>query len=349
MKQVHDDLLAQLLGAFESDPAEPGDIVSRADDASDVEVPTRRSFAEDPPPPAAPMREAMLDVLQEIEDLITHPGGVRGLPSGFAGLDQLTGGLQPGELTILAGRPSMGKTSLAMNMVRHAVGSSNVPAAFFSLDMGRTHFSLRLLSTEASVPLPKLRSGFVSSRRDFPRLSQAAAKLAELPLWIEDAVPLEIGQLQEKARQLRKQEDIRLIVVDSLQQLRSSAPRAAESREREVADVVTGLKDLARELELPVVATSQLNRQVERRYGFSRPRLSDLRESGVIEECADVVGLLLRDEYYAECEEEREELAGRAQLLIAKNRNGDVGDVPLLFRKERMHFEDRPRDEFDGD
>ena len=205
-----------------------------------------------------------------------------------------------------------------------------------------------MLCSQAGIEMGKLRSGFLSEKRDFPRLTQAASRLAESNIFIDDTPSsFHHGHAGLKARRLKKQHDIKLIAIDYLQLMRSESKRAQDNRQQEVAEISSGLKAIAKELKIPIIVLAQLNRSPETRAGSNRPKLSDLRESGSIEQDADVVGLLMREEYYAESDEEREESAGRSVFIIAKQRNGATGDVPLTFRKELMRFENRAPDEFD--
>ncbi len=290
------------------------------------------------------MKENVLDVVHDIEERFTNPSRRNGLMTGFEKLDHLTVGLHPGELFVLAARPSMGKTALALNLVRNIALKQNVPTALFSLEQSRSLLSERLLSMVAGVPPMKLRTGMISAKRDLPRLAKAASQVAEMPLWIDDTMSLDILKLSERIRRLKGEHGIRFAVIDYLQLIRGRSASSRESRQEEVAEIAWGLKALARELSIPLLVTSQLNRQPESRPG-GRPRLGDLRESGAIEECADLVGLLMRAEYYAEDEEEREEYADQATLILAKNHHGPSGDVPLKFHKELLQFESRADDE----
>lgn len=195
--------------------------------------------------------------------------------------------------------------------------------------------------------MSKLNGGFLSQNRDFPLLMNAAGTLASSPIFIDDTPGLSILELRSKARRLKKQHDIELIAIDYLQLLRSNTKRAQDNRQLEIAEISFGLKSLAKELDVPVLVLAQLNRGPESRGG--KPRLSDLRESGSIEQDADMVGLLLREKYYADSEEDREELAGKASLDIAKNRNGPTGEAPLVFLEDHMRFVDRAREEGEDD
>jgi replicative DNA helicase len=274
--------------------------------------------------------------------------GITGLSTGLAKLDEMTDGLHKAEMIVIAARPSMGKTALAMNIAEHMAVDDKRPIAVFSLEMSTQQLVQRLLCSRAKVNLAKVRDGFLSER-DFPALTAAASKLAESKMFIDDTAGLSIMELRAKARRLKSQHGIEAIFIDYLQLLRSTSRRAQDNRQLEIAEISSGLKALAKELSLPIVVLAQLNRNPEQRAGESkgRPRLSDLRESGSIEQDADLVGLLVREEYYAESDEEREQMKGKATLIIAKQRNGPVGDVPLTFLKEFTRFENRA--EVDGD
>jgi len=209
------------------------------------------------------------------------------------------------------------------------------------LEMSSQQLVQRLLCSRARVNLQKVRDGFLAER-DFPSLTAAASKLAEAKVFIDDSAGLSILELRAKARRLKAQQDVQLIVVDYLQLLRSTTRRAQDNRQLEISEISAGIKGLAKELKVPIIVVAQLNRQPEARSG-GKPRLSDLRESGSIEQDADLVGLLVRPEIYEEDEEARQEKAGEAELIIAKQRNGPVGEVSLTFRKEFTRFEDRAR------
>jgi replicative DNA helicase len=227
-------------------------------------------------------------------------------------------------------------------MAEHVALELKKPVAVFSLEMSSSQLVQRLLCSRARVNLEQIRNGFLAER-DFPALTSAASKLAESKIFIDDTAGLSILELRAKARRLKSQHGIEAIFIDYLQLLRSTSRRAQDNRQIEIAEISSGLKALAKELNIPIVVLAQLNRNPEQRSGESkgRPRLSDLRESGSIEQDADVVGLLVREEYYAENDEERKESEGKATLIIAKQRNGPVGDVPLTFLKQYTRFENR--------
>lgn len=287
------------------------------------------------------MKEQVMGALESIEQLWERRGGITGISTGFSELDRMTNGLHEAEMIVIAARPSMGKTALAMNIAEHVAISSKLPVAVFSLEMSSQQLVQRLLCSRARVNLQKVREGFLAER-DFPSLTAAASKLAEAQIYIDDTAGLSILELRAKARRLKAQKDIQLIVVDYLQLLKSTTRRAQDNRQLEISEISSGLKGLAKELKLPIIVLAQLNRQPEARSG-GKPRLSDLRESGSIEQDADLVGLLVRPEVYEEDEEARAEKAGEAELIIAKQRNGPVGEVPLTFLKEFTRFEDRAR------
>jgi replicative DNA helicase len=266
---------------------------------------------------------------------------MNGLPTGFVELDRMTSGLHPAEMIVIAARPSMGKTALAMNIAEHVAVTAKKPVAVFSLEMSSQQLVQRLLCSRAKVDLQRLRSGFLSER-DFPSLTAAAAQLGDAQLFIDDTAGISIGEMWAKARRLKSQHDIQLIVVDYLQLLRSASRRAQDNRQLEISEISGGIKNLAKELNIPILVLSQLNRQPDARAREGgRPRLSDLRESGSIEQDADVVGLLVRPEYYKTDEDAKEECAGEAELIVAKQRNGPTGEVKLTFLKQYTRFENR--------
>jgi replicative DNA helicase len=245
-----------------------------------------------------------------------------------------------GEMIVVAARPSVGKTSLAMNIAEHVALDLKVPVGVFSLEMTAEQLVLRMLCSRSRVNLRNIREGFLAER-DFPKLTGAAGKMAGAPLFIDDSSALSILQLRAKARRLWQQYGIKLFVIDYLQLLHSTS-RRAENRQQEIAEISGGIKALAKELNVPVIVLSQLNRELEKRGPGERPRLSDLRESGAIEQDADLVGLLYRDTKNKDGEEdggEPEQEAIAVKLYIAKQRNGPTGDVDLTFLKSYTRFE----------
>jgi len=291
------------------------------------------------------MKEQVMSTLESIEKLFENKGAITGVSTGFRDLDKLTSGLHSSEMIVIAARPSMGKTALAMNIAEHAAIQLKLPVAIFSLEMSAQQLVQRMLCSRARVNLAKTRDGFLAEA-DFPKLTNAASKLAEAKIFIDDSAGLSILELRAKARRLKAQQDVQLIIVDYLQLLRSTSRRAQDNRQLEISEISAGLKGLAKELKIPIIVVAQLNRNPEIRTGSGKgvPRLADLRESGSIEQDADLVGLLVREEYYADSDEERTELEGKAELIIAKQRNGPIGQVKLTFLKDFTRFEDRAED-----
>jgi replicative DNA helicase len=287
------------------------------------------------------IKDLVKKAINTIEDFHQRQGALTGVGSGFTDLDKMTSGFHSGEMIVIAARPSMGKTSLAMNIAEHVAIELRLPVGVFSLEMTSESLVLRMLCSRSRVNLRNVRDGFLAER-DFPKLTGAAGKLANAPLFIDDSSGLSILQLRAKARRMFQQYGIKLFVVDYLQLLHSTA-RRAENRQQEIADISSGIKSLAKELEVPVIVLSQLNRELEREKN-RKPRLSDLRESGAIEQDADLVGLLYKpnagdDESGPAVEEE----AAPVNLLIAKQRNGPTGDVNLTFLKSYTRFESAAR------
>jgi len=283
------------------------------------------------------IKELVKKAINTIEDFHQRQGVLTGVGTGFTDLDKMTSGLHGGEMVVIAARPSMGKTSLAMNIAEYVSIEQRLPVGVFSLEMTSESLVLRMLCSRSRVNLRNVREGFLAER-DFPKLTGAAGKLASAPLFIDDSSGLSILQLRAKARRMSQQYGIKLFVIDYLQLLHSTA-RRAENRQQEIADISSGIKSLAKELNVPVIVLSQLNRELEREKN-RKPRLSDLRESGAIEQDADVVGLL----YTPSSDDEEsagsvEQDAMPVNLLIAKQRNGPTGDVNLTFMKSYTRFE----------
>jgi replicative DNA helicase len=276
--------------------------------------------------------------VQTIENFFSRQGKLNGVGTGFPDLDRMTDGLHGSEMIVVAARPSMGKTSLAMNIAEHVALEEKLPVAVFSLEMSAESLILRMMCSIARVNLRSIREGFMSES-DFPKLTSAAGKLANSKLFIDDTAALSILQLRARARRLHQQHGIKLFVVDYLQLLHSTARRSQENRQQEISDISSGLKALAKELKVPVLVLSQLNRELERDKG-RKPRLSDLRESGAIEQDADVVGLLYKPNSTDDEDAAPEEADGLpVNLLIAKQRNGPTGDINLTFLKNYTRFE----------
>jgi replicative DNA helicase len=287
------------------------------------------------------MKDQVMEAIESIEKLYERKGGITGISTGFVEFDRMTSGMHGAEMIVIAARPSMGKTALVMNIAEHVAVQEKLPVGVFSLEMSSQQLVQRLLCSRARVNLQKVRDGFLAER-EFPSLTAAASKLAEAKIFIDDSAGLSILELRAKARRLRAQHDVQLLIVDYLQLLRSTSRRAQDNRQLEISEISGGIKGLAKELKIPIIVVAQLNRQPEARSG-GKPRLSDLRESGSIEQDADLVGLLVRPEIYEEDEEARAEKAGEAELIIAKQRNGPVGEIPLTFLKEFTRFETRAR------
>ena len=287
------------------------------------------------------MKDHAMQAIETIEKLYERKGSITGISTGFVEFDRMTSGLHPSEMVVIAARPSMGKTALAMNIAEYVAINEKLAVGVFSLEMSSQQLVQRMLCSRARVNLQRVRDGFLGER-DFPSLTAAASKLAEARMFIDDSASLSILELRAKARRLKAQQDVSLIIVDYLQLLRSTTRRAQDNRQLEISEISAGLKALAKDLKIPVIVVAQLNRQPEQRTG-GKPRLSDLRESGSIEQDADLVGLLVRPELYEEDEEARVEKAGEAELIIAKQRNGPVGEIPLTFLKEYTRFETRAR------
>jgi replicative DNA helicase len=285
------------------------------------------------------IKELVNRAITKIEEFHKNQGMLTGVGTGFVDLDKMTTGLHEGEMIVVAARPSVGKTSLAMNIVEHVALDLKAPVGVFSLEMTADQLILRMLCSRSRVNLRDIRDGFLAER-DFPKLTGAAGKMAASPLFIDDTGGLSILQLRAKARRMWQQYGIKLFVIDYLQLLHSTS-RRAENRQQEIAEISGGLKSLAKELNVPVIVLSQLNRELEKRGPGERPRLSDLRESGAIEQDADLVGLLYRETKNKDGDEEveMEQDAIAVKLFIAKQRNGPTGDVDLTFLKNYTRFE----------
>jgi replicative DNA helicase len=286
------------------------------------------------------VKDLVNHAITTIEHFFNRKGELSGLPTGFPDLDRMTDGLHGGEMIVIAARPSMGKTSLAMNIAEHVVIEAKVPVGVFSLEMSAESLVLRMMCSVARVNLRQIRDGFMSEA-DFPKLMTAAGKLSNSKLFIDASAGLSILQLRARARRMAQQHGIKLFVIDYLQLLHSTARRSQENRQQEIAEISSGIKALAKELNVPVIVLAQLNREIEKDKN-RKPRMSDLRESGSIEQDADLVGLLYKpnagdDEDATSTADEAEGIA--VNLLIAKQRNGPTGDVSLTFLKPYTRFE----------
>jgi replicative DNA helicase len=284
-------------------------------------------------PSFAPIKDLIKESFHAIEELFTRKELITGVPTGFDKLDDLTSGLQKSELIIIAGRPSMGKTAFALNMALHAAMRENIPTAIFSLEMSKEQLAFRLLSSEAKVDAQRLRKGHLGET-DWPKLTVAAGNLSEAPIFIDDTPDITVLEMKAKCRRLKADKGLGLIIVDYIQLMRSGSRH--ESREQEISDISRSLKALAKELRVPVVALSQLNRKVEDRTN-RRPQMSDLRESGAIEQDADVIAFIYRDEVYNQSEDNPNK--GTAEIIVAKQRNGPTDTVKLAFVNKFTSFE----------
>ena len=280
-----------------------------------------------------PLKDIIKDSFKTIEKLYEKKQLITGVPTGYEELDKLTSGFQQSDLVIIAGRPSMGKTALAINIAQNAAIEMEVPVALFSLEMSKEQLAIRMLSSEARVDSQRLRKGFLGET-DWPKLTTAAGRLSDASIYIDDTPAISVLEMKAKSRRLKAENGLGLIVLDYLQLMRgrdSSMPR-----EQEISEISRSLKALAKELNVPVVALSQLNRQVEARTD-KRPYLADLRESGAIEQDADVILFIYRDEVYNRSEDNPEK--GLAEIIVGKQRNGPTGKVKLTFLKEYTRFE----------
>ncbi len=288
------------------------------------------------------------EALDNIQYMLEHPGQLRGLSTGYSVLDKLSSGLQGSEMFVIAARPSMGKTSLAMNLIEHISVDCGHAAAVFSLEMSATMLVRRLLVSRAQLSMQDLSRGLLS-RAQQEALAKATRDLQKAQIFIDDTPGLDVMEMRAKARRLKKQHNIQAIMIDYLQLVTSSSKRAKDNRQIEIAEISAGIKGIAKELNIPVIVLAQLNRAVESRKG-QRPVLSDLRESGSIEQDADMVGLLTREDYAGAKmevgdEETEARKKGQAVLILAKNRNGPTDDVPLRFIDYAMRFVERSAEE----
>jgi replicative DNA helicase len=285
-----------------------------------------------------PINRLVNESLGVIETFFQRQGQIGGISTGFPDFDKMTDGLHGGEMVVIAARPSMGKTSLAMNIAEHIAVEQKLPVGVFSLEMSATALCTRMLCSLARVDLQNVRNGFMHDT-DFSKLSAASTRLSAAPLHIDDSSGLSILQLRARARRMWQQHGIKVFVIDYLQLLHSTSRKASENRQQEIAEISSGLKALAKELKVPVIVLAQLNREIEKDKS-RKPRMADLRESGSIEQDADLIGLLYKPDRNEEPSTQDEQDAGEGvNLLIAKQRNGPTGDVNLTFIKPYTRFE----------
>ena len=287
-----------------------------------------------------PIKEIVISALDKIEAAAKMHGSVTGVPTGFIDLDYKTTGLQPSDLILIAARPSMGKTAFVLNLAEHVVFKKNIPAAIFSLEMSKEQLINRLLSQESRVDAQAIRTGRIPDQ-DWDKLIKSANVIAESGLIIDDTPSISISELRSKCRKYKLEKKIGLVMIDYLQLM--TAGGRTESRQQEISDISRALKSLARELNVPIIALSQLSRAVEKRDD-KRPMLSDLRESGAIEQDADVVMFLYRDDYY---NPETTEEKGVAEVIIAKQRNGPIGKIKLAWLPNFTKFVNMERKNYD--
>lgn len=284
-----------------------------------------------------PISSVLAESFDRLDELHKDKNSLRGVPTGFKALDGVLAGLQKSDLVILAARPSMGKTTLAMNIAHHVAVKEGIPVGVFSLEMGKEQLIDRLLAAESGIDSWKLRNGRLEDS-DFPKINDAMAILSEAPIFIDDSASTNVMEMRTKARRLQSEHNLGLVVIDYLQLISGRESRSGDNRVQEVSEISRGLKGLARELNCPVLALSQLSRSVESRNP-PIPMLSDLRESGSIEQDADVVMFIYREAYYNTDEEK----AGPAQVLVRKHRNGPTGEIELYFNPEQLQFRDIDR------
>lgn len=282
----------------------------------------------------AKMKDLVKEAMGRIEELYDSKEAYTGLPTGFSDFDKMTSGLQPSDLIILAARPSMGKSSLVLNIAEHVALDGGKSVAFFSLEMSKEQLVQRMLCSQAGIDASRLRIGQLQES-EWPNLVMAADKLSEAKIMMDDTPGMTALEMRSKARRWKNENGLDLIIVDYLQLMQGSSRRSSDNRQQEMSEISRSLKGLARELNVPVIALSQLSRSVESRTS-KRPMLSDLRESGALEQDADIVCFIYRDDYYNPDTEQK----NIAELIVAKHRNGPVGTVPLFFRKDITRFYD---------
>jgi replicative DNA helicase len=281
-----------------------------------------------------PIREIVKQSFTTIEKLFKKKEAVTGVPSGFKELDRMTAGFQPSDLIIIAGRPSMGKTAFCLDVAEYAAIGNKIPVAIFSLEMSKEQLVIRMLCSQANVEGTRLRTGYLNES-DWPKLTIAAGNLSDAPIYIDDTAALSALELRAKARRLKSEHGLGMVIVDYLQLMKGRA--RVESRQQEISEISRSLKALAKELNIPVIAVSQLSRKTEERTG-NKPQLSDLRESGAIEQDADLILFIYRDEVYNRSEDNPNR--GKAEVIIGKQRNGPIGKIDLAFLDKFTTFKD---------
>jgi replicative DNA helicase len=281
-----------------------------------------------------PIKKIVKDSFEIFQRLYEKKELVTGVSSGFKGLDRMTAGFQPSDLIIIAGRPSMGKTAFCLNVAQYAAIENKVPIAIFSLEMSKEQLVIRMFCSEARVEGHRLRTGYLNES-DWPKLTIAAGTLSEAPIFIDDSPALTVLELRAKARRLKGEHGLGMLVIDYLQLMKGRA--RVESRQQEISEISRSLKALAKELNIPVIAVSQLSRKTEERQGM-RPQLSDLRESGAIEQDADLILFIYRDEVYNRSEDNPNK--GKAELIIGKQRNGPIGKIEMAFLDKFTAFKE---------
>ncbi|MFQ5673614.1 MAG: replicative DNA helicase [Nitrospinales bacterium] len=326
-KKILRDLIntsTEIVSRSYEDSEEVENLLDRAENAifQISEKKTKRSFFS--------LKEIVKHGFESIERLFDKPGLITGVETGFIDLDRMLSGLQPSDLIIIAGRPSMGKTSFALDIARFAAVHGGVPTALFSLEMSKEQIGLRLLCAEAQVDSSKLRTGYLA-KTDWPKLTDAAGRLSEAPIFVDDSASLSSLDVRARTRRLYAEHKLGLVIIDYLQLMHSSSK--VDNRQLEISEISRGIKALAKELNLPIIALSQLSRAVESRTD-KKPQLADLRESGSIEQDADVVAFIYREEVYSPDTAE----PGVAEILVRKQRNGPIGDIKLTFSKECTRF-----------
>ncbi len=313
--------------AYRPDGRTPAEVLDEAEqlvfDIAQQDIRRRGGFT--------PLKGLLKETLDQVAKLYETKNPVTGTATGFTDLDEMTAGLQSSDLVVVAGRPSMGKTALAMNFIEHAAIDQNIPVAFFSMEMPGTQLAMRLLASLSRVNAQRLRTGKLHDE-DWPRLTSTMSMLSELPIYIDDSPALSALEIRTRSRRLHREHGLGMIVIDYLQLMQSSD--SSENRATEISAITRSLKILAKELDVPVVALSQLNRSLEARPN-KRPVMSDLRESGAIEQDADVIFFIYRDEVYNEDSNDK----GIAEIIVGKQRNGPVGTVRLTFLGEYTRFE----------